>query len=340
MPAQRARTFLLFVATLAGCGDIIGLDGYTDEDGAADATQLDAPSGDAKADVKLSDAGSDVVATDAEAGCLTPANTCVPPLPGGWAWAVYDPDTRPACATGYGTPTDVAEGIDAGPATCGCGCNTTNPNCNAGTLTITGGNNGTCSNTANETDPADAGCNLLATSFTLGGGSSIAVKPPAPVGGSCTATTSDSVPEAGVEHQGRTCAYAGTAGGGCSGGNVCVPNPTPFGVCVSQAGLQTCPSAFPNQHLVGTTLADTRSCSACTCAFDAGACTGTVTMTTNNGCTNNKQQIPADGGCMGVGAHTYVSYNYVSGSTASCAASPASADGGVVFSDLTTVCCQ
>jgi hypothetical protein len=334
------RTLLLGAVVLAGCGDIIGLDGYTGDDASVvDATGSDAAGDvvgqDVKNDVTPVDAGSDVV----EAGCAGPEFACVPPLPSGWAWAVYNPDARPACATGYVSPTDVEEGIDASAATCGCTCTTTDPSCTTNKLTITAGSNVACNNVTNGTSTSGAGCNT--TNFTTAAGSSISVTGPTPSGGSCTPVPKETLPEAGVDHQGRTCTTDAGGAPGCSGGDICMPNPAPFNVCVSQAGVQSCPAGFPNSHLVGTTLTDTRSCSTCGCAFDAGACNGTATFYTNHpGCSLGAQAVPVDGVCTAATAQKYVGYTYAATSTASCAASAVSPDGGVVFADETTVCCQ
>jgi hypothetical protein len=290
----------------------------------------DVATGDAKADVVPGDAGADV--------CSTPTNACVPSLPSGWSWAIYDPDARPACATGYAMPTDVEEGIDAGEATCGCKCTTTDPNCAAGKVTITSGTNGACNNVTNQMDPADAGCNAV-TAFTTTTGT-ISVTGPTPMDGGCTPVPSETVPPVGYANEGRTCAYTETPGGGCANGNVCVPNPAPFTMCVAQQGSIACPSTFPTQHFVGSMLNDTRGCTACTCGFNEGTCGGTATFYTAAACAAGAQAIPVDDVCTTGGAHTWKSFAYAPTSNASCTASTVAPDGGAVFGDLTTVCCN
>jgi len=337
------RRIFLFVALgpLAswGCGDIIGLDGYTDGDGAiiGDAT-TDVVGNDVVGDVTPKDGGNDVATT-----CNLQTSVCVPDLPSGWAFTLYDPDTRGACAAGYGSPADVEEGIDAGAAACTCGCTTTNPDCHAGNLGIQGGSNNTCDNISTQADPADAGCQAL-TSFTTTGGNKVAATPPAPVGGSCTPSGSQTLPPVGYAHQGRTCEFeAGAPGGGCGSGQVCLPSPGTFGSCISQAGAVACPAdaGYPTQHVIGSQITDTRSCTACGCTFDAGSCAGTVTLWTDTGCSNNGTAITANGTCTTVGGNrTWRGYSYVSATTASCSGSAVSPDGGVVFSDVTTVCCK
>ncbi|HEY1958596.1 MAG TPA: hypothetical protein VGH28_23420 [Polyangiaceae bacterium] len=331
------KTLWLFaIAALVGCGDILGLDGYTDQDGSldafvGDAPSGDAPSGDAKSDAAPSEGGSDAAA-------CAPNLLCVTAPPSGWAWAVYDPDTRPACATGYATPTDVEEGLDAGAATCGCGCTTTQPTCTGGNLTIGSGNN--ACNASTQTESANTGnCAALNTSFSTSGASKVSITGPAPTGGSCTATPTTTLPAVGYAHQGRTCDYAGDAGA-CGAGSVCVPDPKPFGLCVSQSGTNACPAGFPTQHVVGTSVTDTRGCSSCGCTFDAGACTGTTTLYANTGCSMSATPEPTDGTCNGAGNHTWKGYAYAPTTNGSCAGSAVSADGGVVFADTKTVCCQ
>ena len=334
------RIAFFFVAAPAvfwGCGDIIGLDGYTDGDGSilADATS-DAQGDVIGNDVAPKDGGADVAPV-----CNLDASVCVPTLPSGWAFTIYDPDTRPACANGYGAALDVEEGIDAGPAACTCGCTTTNPDCHSGKLGVQGGTNNTCDNLSTQTDVADAGCNTL-TSFATTGGK-VAATPPAPVGGSCTPSGTQTIPGVAYAHQGRTCEYeAGAGGGGCGTGEVCIPSPGSFDTCISQAGNVACPAdaGYPTQHIIGSKIADTRSCTACGCSFDAGSCGGTVTIWGDTGCSNNSTAIPATGTCTNVGNHTWRGYSYVSQTTASCTGTPVAPDGGVVFSDVTTVCCK
>lgn len=335
---RRTSLVIVVVAALAGCGDIIGLDGYTDGDGSV---VLDATSDTPQSDVVTSDVAPKDGGTETGPVCNTQTSVCVPDLPSGWAWAVYDPDARVACSTGYGTPTDVSEGIDAGAASCNCGCTTTNPDCHSGTLAIQAGSNNTCNNINTQTDVADGGCNTL-TQFTTSN-NSVAVTPPNPVGGSCTASPSQTIPAVGYAHQGRTCAYeAGAPGPGCANGEVCVPNPAPFNACVSQVGTQTCPTAFPTQHIVGSKIADTRGCTACGCTFDAGSCGGTLTLWTDTGCSNNQTAIPATSTCTKANGNnrTWHGYSYVPQPTATCAGSAVAPDGGVAFSDLTTICCK
>ena len=333
------KAILLGAVALAGCGDIIGLGDYTTNlDASLDVVVTPDGGGDAKPEA-APDAKPDSP-TEAGPSCGS-SSVCVPALPGGWAWAVYDPDARVACAAGYGTSTDVEEGIDAGAAVCGCTCSKTDPSCATGNLTITSGNNNTCDNATSQNETAAGGCQTLSNQFSTGGTAKVGATGPAPSGGSCTGVPSQTLPPVGYDHQGRTCAFAGDAGSaGCTAGNVCMPDPTPFGVCVSQAGVNACPSGFPTQHLVGTNVSDTRGCTPCGCTFDAGTCTGTVTLYRGSNCSFGPAAVTADGTCTSVGNHTWVSYQYAPTTSASCAGSAVSPDGGVAFADVTTICCK
>jgi hypothetical protein len=343
---MRRTWFLLAAAPLVvwGCGDIIGLDGYSDGDSSV---VTDATADVIGSDVVGKDVGNDVAPNDGgnEAGptCNTQTSICVPDLPTGWAFTTYDPDNRNPCANGYGSPNDVQEGIDAGPAQCSCGCTTTNPDCHSGKLSIQAGFNNTCDNINTQTDVADAGCNTL-TAFTTSN-NNVAVIPPTPVGGSCTASPSQTIPAVGYAHQGRTCDYeAGAPGLGCGNGQVCIPSTGTAGACISQTGDVACPAdaGYPTQHTIGTAVTDTRGCSACACTFDAGSCGGNLTLWTDTACSNNGTQIPATDTCTKASGNnrTWRGYSYVSQTTASCAGTPATPDGGVAFNSVTTVCCK
>lgn len=356
------KRFLCLLA-LVGCGDIIGLNGYVDQDGApigeggADASNDVVQQQDtSKPDVTAMDVATDTsdgcvpMAEDCTNGkdddcngladCLDPACVngfiCVPPLPMGWSWTAYDPDQRQNCATGYSMPTDVQEGITAAAATCGCSCTTTQPTCNTGNVTITAGQGGQCSQVTNQSQTATAGCHAL-TQFATNN-QSIKVTGPAPVGGSCAANPTKNVPMLSYQHSGRTCAYGGAGGIGC-GMNVCIPKAAPAVACVQMNGNNMCPTGYPVQHFIGTMVNDTRSCTACTCNFSAGTCGGTTTFYTDNNCQNNAEAVVTDNACHGVSNRTWRTYQYAPTTNGSCTASMSSANGSATFSDLKTVCC-
>ncbi len=340
---MRKPVGLLTMVVLAGCGDIIGLNGYTDEVyGSADG------GGRGGGDAGCVPTGAENCTNGIDDDCnglgdcmdqaCTTGFTCVPPLPNGWSWAAYAPDARPNCAAGFNMPRDVEEGINAANATCGCTCTTNNPSCTVGNLSITAGGNNTCDDVTTQSRQAAAGCNALSPQFTTSG-ESISVKGPAPSGGGCTANATKSVPSVSYQHQGRTCTYAGSSGGGCGNGNACTPKATPFTTCVSKMGTNTCPNGFPVPHFVGSMLTDTRDCTQCTCGFNAGTCGGTATFYTDTGCTQNAENVTADAQCHAVADRNWRRYSYTPQNSPSCTASAVNATGSASFSDLQTVCC-
>jgi len=233
----------------------------------------------------------------------------------------------------------VNEGLNASDATCGCGCTTTQPSCTTGNLTILAGSNGmACNNQANQTDPATTSCTATNPNFATNN-AGISVTGPAPSGGSCAANGTKMVPAVTFAHNGRTCEYTGMTGGGCTNGNVCAADPKPFVACIAQKGMQACPTGWPVQHLVGSMVTDTRDCSACTCQFNAGTCTGTATFYSDSQCQNNATNVAVDGACHAVTNRTYRGYKYAPTTNASCTGSNSAPTGKAAFGDLETVCC-
>ena len=371
---------LVSLLGLAGCANVLGLGDYRDAvDGSPEAAldagidaKVDPPMDatvDAVADAQDADAGSDsgADAVAMDAGCVptggeacsdgidndcngltdctdpacTAGYTCVPPLTSGWSWAAYDQGARPGCATGFTTPTDVDEGPIAQAATCGCGCTPTSPTCASGNLAITAGTSGVngCQNNASQAEVATAGCRALsAPLITIAW--KVNANGPAPSGGSCAASPSVNKFAVTYEHLGRTCAFAGNVGAGCGGGDVCAPKAAPFTMCVAHTGDVACPAGFSVKHPIGTVVADTRGCSACTCSFIAGTCGGALSLYSDNLCTLGAAPVTVDGTCQAVATANYVSYAYTGQSTgSSCTGSAVSATGTAVFSDLQTVCC-
>jgi hypothetical protein len=61
----------------------------------------------------------------------------------------------------------------------------------------------------------------------------------------------------------------------------CLSTSEAANMCISQAGTQICPAAFPNRTLMAPTYDDTRGCGACGCS-SALACTLTGVLLDNN----------------------------------------------------------
>lgn len=278
--------------------------------------------------------------TDCTDPACTAGYTCVPSLPGGWTWAAYDQGARPGCAAGFTTPTDVGEGLVAPASTCGCACTTTSPTCTTGNVTVTAGTSGVngCQDQASQVASAAGGCLPLTPAMSPVGWK-VNATGPTPSGGSCAAVPAASKPAVSTTYQGRTCGFAGNVGAGCGGGGVCAPKAAPFTMCVALTGDVACPAGFAVKHLAGSTVADTRACSACTCAFSPGACGGTLTLDSDTSCTLNAAPVLVNGTCQSVPNASYLGYTYAPQTNASCTGSAVAATGSAAFSDLQTICC-
>jgi hypothetical protein len=312
---------LVLAASVAGCAEIFGLGDYIQ----GDASVLT----DALADVAVD---VPVIGLD---GCAGPSLACVAPLPSGWAFTAGNPNARPACTSDYGTPTDVEEGLTAGAASCNCSCSVAPATCSS--LVFTAGTNAACNNdTAGQTETYSSGCTMLSASITTVG-EQVAVTA-TPQAGGCVPDGGAVVPPVSYANQGRTCELEAIPGG-CDAG-VCVPSPAPFfGICVQQAGIVTCPSGYPVQHLVGSTLNDQRGCD-CPCDYEAGSCGGVVNLYNSNSCGGTAHAVQADGGCTSVTNHTYQSFTYAATQTpGNCTAGQGTPTGDASFADTVTVCC-
>jgi hypothetical protein len=295
MLALVALTALMF-----GCAEIYGLGDYTEADGALP----DAAGGD----------------SSVESGSP------------GWSVVAYDQASRAGCQAGYGTPTDVEEGLSAPPATCGCACQPLPPTC-AAQLVTSGSNNG-CNNATSQNGSNDGGCSTLSTQIqTFNESISVTVT----AGGACTANPSVNAPSATYTYEGRLCQLLDSSGS-CDAG-ACAPS-APYQACVYQTGVLACPAGYPHQHSVGTQLDDTRGCTSCTCDSTAGTCGGSA-MFSGGACMGVGQvMVPADGACHGVPNEMFKSFSYTSHPTnGTCAPSSPTPTGNVAFASMATVCC-
>ena len=294
-----------------GCAEIYGLGDYTE----GDASSVD-------------------VATEPlpvyDGGC-----TCAPAIPTGWTPIAYDQAFRSNCATDYGNPIEVNEGITADPASCSCTCSVS---MKCSSLLVTSGDSGTCNNQSSQSVAWDGGCATITSLNPLGAKVSIT----ASGDGGCTSNASATKPDASYAYSGRLCELlVAPATTGCASG-ICVPSAAPFAFCIHQNGVAACPSEYPTPHIVGSTLNDGRGCSACTCGFDAGAgCGGTATLFTGGACSASSQPLNADGTCQAAaGTQPFKSLAYQPATTtASCAPSQVTPTGSATFADTQTICC-
>jgi hypothetical protein len=307
-----------------GCAEIYGLGDYTQQDGGG---------GDGAVDVAEELAP---LPPGPDGGCT---GVCVADLPSGWTFIAYDQAFRPACAANFQTPTPVAEGLSAAPATCGCSCAMQTPPCS--NLTVTAGNSGTngCQNKSSQALVWDGGC-LPVTSIVTAAGDSVSVT--ASGNGGCAPDDASVVlPSPTYASQGNICQMGVSPGAGCTSG-VCVPDPAPYKMCVYQTGDVACPAAYSVKHVVGTGLSDGRGCTGCTCTFDGGGgCGGSATLYTGGACNAQSLGVTADGTCHAVSTQTFKSMSYQPTAVGgACVGSGApTPTGTATFATTATVCC-
>ena len=327
--------------------DVVGVDATPDVDAAANEASPDVvgADGDAQADV-LPD-----VAPQCGSGA-----TCEPALTGNFHYVEYEGTNLTGCTQGYGAQQNLLENPQSVTANCSCSCvakPTADPTCTCGGTTaafdILSGSNCPSPTTASEL-LASTSCYTTTQSLN-GNNDAIIAKPDAGCaasGGTC-GSASATPGFSSSATQVRRCNVSGSPPA-CTGGS-CVPNPSGnYARCITDDTLlASCPNTFPNAHVVGTGVTDTRVCG-CTgsCGIsNAGACgTPTLTLYTSNNCGAGAQPaITADGtSCKsGFGVNpSWGSAKYASTDTgATCGYSGGtSITGGIALSGAYTICCQ
>jgi hypothetical protein len=311
-------------------------DAEIEDGGLADAT-------DAPADVTAGDGGP---CTGGTPGCVI-----VPP---GWSLVAFSANQGSACPGGFQNQTDLVEGPDATSA-CACqSCTVTQPaSCATGTVSVfydtagPGPGAGTCGMPGSVTPLGNSPAGSCATDIYKGSYNTYDIEyvPPAATGGACTAPGTASGTVSYAAHD-RSCSPASPASAGCVG-DACMPSLTgTYQACITQSGDQACPAGnLGVKHTVGT--ASSVACSDCGCSVTA-QCTGTVTLYTDNRCTQKPLAVPADGNCHNIktlnGGANYTTavaaYTYAGGTpTTQCAATGTSSAQSVSLTNLSTVCC-
>jgi hypothetical protein len=319
-----------------------GVDGNESDGGATDAS--DAATADAGGDAGR-DAGQD-------AGTPCPTNTgfvCTSQtVPAGWTVVAYDdtPGPAPSCSGAYSSSASVYEGPFPS-ATCGCNCSVgTSGSCTTGNFSVDfGTGTGGCT-TPGGSYPANQ-CNSVVTGVPISPStkeSGTALPPYTP--GSCSANGSETKPP--VNPNGLACSGPSPSGATCPNAGACVPSaPSGFTLCIEQAGTPSCPAGFTNAHTVGSSVTDTRGCSACTCTGpDAGCDDPMVTFYTSDGCTdagaatvslNGCNNLVLSGGSTTATAHSYQYSATVTGEA--CGSGTSDPTGGVALGGTSTICC-
>jgi hypothetical protein len=161
-------------------------------------------------------------------------------------------------------------------------------------------------------------------------------------------------PTWGLDAEGCGAAAGAATGGGCGIGQ-CMPKPTtPFGgkLCISKAGVASCPSSYPvspaSSPQYYETWSDSRKCSACSCG--SVTCGGTITAFTDLACHDNPTPIDMAGSCStiprdpspsgtGKNKNDTLSIRWDNGGPV-CGQSPSNVLGALSPDSPITVCCQ
>ncbi|HEY1956802.1 MAG TPA: hypothetical protein VGH28_14380 [Polyangiaceae bacterium] len=329
----------------------------TPDSGAPDVFAPDVTPGDGGLDVGYDVPDLGVGETESGLPC-----TCVTSVPSGYAVVEYDPTQQPACSPGYDASTPLDEVLSAPPAQCSCQCGavpTTPPSCSCGTdpatFTIHGGQSD-CTGYTNQSLQASTGsCYTTSQALPVTGNGAdyllaIPTAPCVPGGGTCGAgVPSQSVPDASIA-QGRACDIASPTGS-CNGG-VCLPTPgSGYELCITAHDASTSCAAFtdfPEQHLVGDGVSDSRGCNGtCGCGFvDAGSCgSPVVELWNNSGNCNGTPDVVLDAGCTNArqgNNPTFQSAHYdVPHSGGACGTIGAyNPTGGAVVTNRYVICCR
>ena len=262
---------------------------------------------------------------------------CVATPPAGWTPLFVAGDAGGATCP---APSTNGQSVAVLPANasqaCTCNCAPQGPTCASGSLAFYAGNGGTCPTTASATGPVSTSCTDFAAA--LNATSSLRIDQPAgPTG--CTATLSP--PPAPL--QGSSCGLTGEPAGRCASTlNECVHKASaPFTRCIAggpDAG--TCPAGYPNRFVMGSSVADTRTCAGCSCGV--APCVTKVEVFARSGCTLTADytQSPPDGTCQPVGGNVNAR-SYKSQFGTGCEVTDAATTTGTLsFAGPQTVCCM
>jgi len=329
------------VALSCGGSDGVILDGGGDSPINADAT-ADSSMSDSAMDGTANDSGGDA-ADGSDAGSCP--GTCATTPPMGWNFLAYDDMNRDPCPANYGNPIDAVENATGAPAACGCTCSVQNqPACVAASPTMDFANNNQC-NMNTQMENLNVTCGAQAITYTNGNATTYGVGKSlaSPMGGSCNnPMVSKSVPPPNAD-LGRFCAITGPTSS-CQNGT-CVPIVSgSYGLCIQHDGDQACPNGYPNKHIVGVGINDTRDCSVCTCTLGAKCNIPVAHFYVLGGCMGNATSLTLDGTCQVLGQGTFTSAsNQTTATLANSACDKNNNFGPVGAVDLKqarTVCCQ
>jgi hypothetical protein len=277
--------------------------------------------------------------------CAKSAAGCVA-VPAGWTLVAFSPSQASSCPTGFdATPSqDVVEGpTPASACTCGACSVSQPPSCAAGSIAVNYDSTtvGACDKKANPSPLGNSPAGSCGTDLFVGDYSSYVIEyvAPPPSGGACTAHGVPTTSAVMYASRDRVCLPDSAKAASCDGGTCHPALSSPYAACIAAPGDVACPAGpLSVQHKVGTSASV--SCGDCSCSVTA-ACSGTLTLYTDTGCTKGPYAI-STGVCVGISsAATYRAYEYTAGSPTNiaCQAGAPSAAQSVTLAGPQTICC-
>ena len=262
----------------------------------------------------------------------TSVAVCVPPVTGAFVVGTTLA-TASLCPTSYTSLEVIDSGLSAaGNCSSGCSCGST---C-IDSLYHFGSAAGNCPNTDNENSFSQVS-NDACHNWNSGQWDNTLDVHQLSTPANCLASGTALVPTASWAASKRVCSTP-THGGGCSGGNWCVPI-TPGPNCEVAAGSATCDTGY--NAVSGpwyTGYTDTRSCS-CNCGAPTGSCGTQVTLYTDGNCTNGAAQFAAN---ASNNINCSVGAQYLSArinATLTCGSPSYTPNGALTPTGLQTLCC-
>jgi hypothetical protein len=343
--------------------DASALDAGTPDAGALDASRADAALDAASGADACTPQGNENCTNGVDDDCnglvdcadpaCGPQYECVPTIPSGWNSAALSIGSRGGCPSGFASQRDVVLDPTGGAASCTCNCSSSGTaSCEKGSVTFYGPNlfGNDCSIIGSSaTDVADGACRSNLPfglfGFGIGANAPIRVSKIALTPNTCTGNVSANVPPAGTQEGKRCTAQTTTVGGGCSAGLVCARRVGgAYQSCVAKGGSDSCPSGWPTKHDTGTSVTDTRACSACTCGTTASCGPATVTFFSGNSCDGTAAVATANDSCNAIptGGQGASSWRYDAAvlNPGCQKTGGGQATGSIAFANAETVCCR
>jgi hypothetical protein len=260
------------------------------------------------------------------------------PNAGGWSPASFllagnGPD---GCPAGYPQRNVRSQSGGGG---CNCDCSPSGGSC-AGSVNSRSGQ--VCGGQALNLPVTPGACTTLNANLPV----PVAFVPhpngPPPTTCGASVSTQLGMPRPATFCTGATGATGAASGTVCDPGELCVTKPTIVTgalSCIVHDGDIACPNALPLRTLVGTAVADGRSCgNVCSCQQET--CGGTIEAFADSACMTSVRSVAVDGTCTMTGAAVSgASYRFTPSS--GCGVNkPAAVLGSETYTGAQTLCCS